>query len=139
MESFGAKLKALRERHGLTQEELAKSLGVDKNTVWRWENDERMPRRANLQMIANFFGMGTGEVMDDFASSANPPPLQISLLPANPEGSKINLSPFYTALEEARRQAEIMTHSERIQATQMLKWAIEELEAKEVNRSAEQS
>ena len=37
----GKALRAARSRLKLTQEELAKRLGVQKNTVWRWENEQR--------------------------------------------------------------------------------------------------
>ena len=37
----GKALRAARSRLKLTQEELAKRLGVRKNTVWRWENEQR--------------------------------------------------------------------------------------------------
>ena len=37
------KIKELREEAGLTQEQLAEMLGVQRNTIWRWEN-----QRANL-------------------------------------------------------------------------------------------
>jgi len=40
----GKALKAARGRLNLTQEELAKRLGVRKNTVWRWESEQhRIP------------------------------------------------------------------------------------------------
>jgi transcriptional regulator with XRE-family HTH domain len=34
-------LKEIRTSLGFTQEELGKRLGVRKNTVWRWEKEER--------------------------------------------------------------------------------------------------
>ena len=37
----GKALRAARSRLKLTQGELAKRLGVQKNTVWRWENEQR--------------------------------------------------------------------------------------------------
>ena len=37
----GKALRAARSRLKLTQEELAKRLGVQKNTVWRWEKEQR--------------------------------------------------------------------------------------------------
>jgi transcriptional regulator with XRE-family HTH domain len=38
-----AELKKWRERHGLTQAELARALGVDVVTVSRWERGDRTP------------------------------------------------------------------------------------------------
>ena len=37
----GEELKEVRMQLGLTQEELGERLGVRKNTVWRWENEQR--------------------------------------------------------------------------------------------------
>ncbi len=37
----GKELKETRTSLQLTQEELGKRLGVRKNTVWRWENEQR--------------------------------------------------------------------------------------------------
>ena len=37
----GTELRALREKVGMTQEQLAKELGVAANTVARWERGER--------------------------------------------------------------------------------------------------
>ena len=36
-----AELRTIRTRLGLTQEELGQRLGVQKNTVWRWETGMR--------------------------------------------------------------------------------------------------
>jgi transcriptional regulator with XRE-family HTH domain len=38
---IGKELKAMRTQLGLTQEELGERLGVRKNTIWRWENEQR--------------------------------------------------------------------------------------------------
>jgi transcriptional regulator with XRE-family HTH domain len=37
----GEELKEVRIHLGLTQEELGGRLGVRKNTVWRWEHEQR--------------------------------------------------------------------------------------------------
>jgi len=37
----GQELKDIRTSLGFTQQEFGKRLGVWKNTVWRWENEER--------------------------------------------------------------------------------------------------
>ena len=38
MATFGERLKELREELKMTQPELAKALGVGKNTIFVWEN-----------------------------------------------------------------------------------------------------
>lgn len=38
------RLRQLRERHGFSQRELARALGVGESTVSRWESGNRVPR-----------------------------------------------------------------------------------------------
>ena len=38
-----SQLRALRERLGLTQAELAKQIGTTRNTIARWERDKMRP------------------------------------------------------------------------------------------------
>lgn len=39
----GAEVRAFRERLGWTLDRLAEALGVDRMTVWRWEQEARKP------------------------------------------------------------------------------------------------
>lgn len=48
---FSKEVKAIRKRLGLTQEELANHLGVDKQTVSRWERAERRPSQLAQRQI----------------------------------------------------------------------------------------
>lgn len=57
---FSKRLKELREKHNLSQEELADKLGIPRSTITHYENnDDRFPRKARLEEIANFFGVTT--------------------------------------------------------------------------------
>lgn len=38
--------KALREAANLTRSELAEIVGVDESSIWRWEEEQHLPRRA---------------------------------------------------------------------------------------------
>jgi transcriptional regulator with XRE-family HTH domain len=51
-----AKIKELRTKKGLTQEELAKGLKVATNTVSRWETESNKPDLEDLENISRYFG-----------------------------------------------------------------------------------
>ena len=46
-----AELRALRERLGLSQGELAKRLGIDRNSVWRKEHGQRAITERDCIML----------------------------------------------------------------------------------------
>jgi len=55
--TFGDRLTGAREAAGLSQNDLAKRLGVKVKTVRAWENDQSEPRANKLQMLAGMLGM----------------------------------------------------------------------------------
>ena len=57
MATFGTRLKELRNESGLKQVELGEVIGVDKNTVYRWETGEYRPSEENALLIANYFNV----------------------------------------------------------------------------------
>ncbi len=59
---FGTKIKALRNKRGITQEALAKTMGVTPQTVSKWENDVTMPDVALLPELSVFFGVTIDEL-----------------------------------------------------------------------------
>ena len=60
---IGDKVKELRERAGLTQEELAELMGVQRNTVWRWENKKAGLRGENIQRISMVLNVNASELI----------------------------------------------------------------------------
>lgn len=52
---FGERLAILRQSRLLNQKEFGKRIGVSKQTVSNWENDNVLPSVAKLIVIANFF------------------------------------------------------------------------------------
>jgi transcriptional regulator with XRE-family HTH domain len=48
----GGRLRELRERHGLTQRELARALDVSHTCITRWESGDRIPRERSAERIA---------------------------------------------------------------------------------------
>ena len=58
MATFAERFKQLREESGLTQEELARRLGVSKGTVGNYEAGTRTPRKlADLNSLADYFNV----------------------------------------------------------------------------------
>ena len=55
--TFGDRVAAAREVVGLSEEELARRLGVRVETVRRWEGDLDEPRANRLQMLAGLLGV----------------------------------------------------------------------------------
>lgn len=54
--------KSLRERLGLTAEEIGRLLGVSAQSVYNWEHEKARPRAAQVQAIAALRGLGKREV-----------------------------------------------------------------------------
>ncbi len=53
--SLGTKLKQLRVKNELTQDELAEKLSVTRQTISSWERDKSVPDIEMLQFLAKFF------------------------------------------------------------------------------------
>ena len=56
---FAERLKHLRRSRVLNQVQLARGLGVRKQSVSNWENDNIMPSVEMLERVANFFEVTT--------------------------------------------------------------------------------
>ena len=62
--SIGINLKKYREKANLTQNELAKLIGVQCQTVWRWEHEEREPSLDLLKKLANALNVTEDELLN---------------------------------------------------------------------------
>ena len=51
-----SKLKLLRLKHGLTQQQIAEKLYCDRITFWRWENNKQVPRPVFQKGIQELIG-----------------------------------------------------------------------------------
>ena len=60
---IGDRVKELREKAGLTQEELADRMGVQRNTVWRWENKKATLRTENIQRLSSVLNVDATELV----------------------------------------------------------------------------
>lgn len=63
--SVGANIRQLRDRAGMTQEELADKLGVARSTVTQWENGWSNPRMGMVQKLAGVFHVTSSDIVSD--------------------------------------------------------------------------
>ena len=56
-------IKWLRKRQHLTQEEIAKKIGVAKTTYASWEQGARSPKFKDALKIADYFGVDIDELL----------------------------------------------------------------------------
>lgn len=61
MKTVGEKLNTLRTRNNYTQEQIAKVLGVKREMVSYYENDERPISTTNLEVLLKFYGLSKKE------------------------------------------------------------------------------
>ncbi|MEM8731009.1 MAG: helix-turn-helix transcriptional regulator [Pseudomonadota bacterium] len=55
--TFGDRIAGARELAGMSQAQLARRLGVKKNTILAWEDDRSDPRANRLQMMAGLLNV----------------------------------------------------------------------------------
>ena len=52
---LGERLRAFRQRQRMTQEDFSKTVGVSRQTIARWENNERVPDALMVKKLAKVF------------------------------------------------------------------------------------
>jgi len=55
MKTYGERIAELREKHQLTQEELAKQLSISRASLSHYEKNRRVPDYDTVKKIADFF------------------------------------------------------------------------------------
>ena len=63
MMEFNEKLKELRQKKGLTQEELARALYVSRTAISKWESGRGYPNIDSMRAIARFFSVSLDELL----------------------------------------------------------------------------
>ena len=62
--NIGNKIRELRKQRGITQEQLAESIGVSFQAVSKWETNISLPDITLAPVLANFFGVSMDELFD---------------------------------------------------------------------------
>ena len=57
------RIREMREQSGLTQQELARSLGVVRNADTKWETETNLPKTGQLPLLSVVLGDTVGELV----------------------------------------------------------------------------
>jgi transcriptional regulator with XRE-family HTH domain len=63
--TLGQKLKEIRKRFGLSQENLAEIMNVSRQAITKWESDNGLPDVSNLQELSKVFGITVDYLLND--------------------------------------------------------------------------
>ena len=63
--TLGQKLKDIRKRLGLSQEQLAEIMNVSRQAITKWENDVGLPDVSNLQELSKVFSVTVDYLLND--------------------------------------------------------------------------
>ena len=62
--NIGNKIRELRKQRGITQEQLAESIGISFQAVSKWENNIALPDITLVPVLASYFGVAIDELFD---------------------------------------------------------------------------
>ena len=99
MEKFHEKLKILRKKQGLTQQEVADFFGMKQPIYQKWESGRRKPTYENLSMLACIFDVSLDYLLGDYLEISKERYLKLK---KQKEEEKKNL--FSVRLKELRLQ-----------------------------------
>lgn len=64
------KIKAMREKKGITQVNFAKEMGVSQQCITKWETGKAMPQASRLPKLAKTLGCSIEELLEDDTKEA---------------------------------------------------------------------
>ena len=99
MEKFHEKLKNLRKKRGLIQQEVAELLNVERVAYTKWENGKSKPNYEKLSMLACIFDVSFDYLLGDYLEISKERYLKLK---KQKEEEKKNL--FSVRLKELRLQ-----------------------------------
>ena len=71
--TFAEKIKNLRIKNMLSQQQLASKLFVDRSSIANWENGRRMPDAILISRLAKCLGVDVAELLDAASVESAPP------------------------------------------------------------------
>ena len=86
---LGEKIRKLRKDNKISQEALAEKLGVSRQSISLWENDQTMPSMESIVAIANVFGVSTDDLLKDNEEKETEENVEDSSKPKKPLKKKL--------------------------------------------------
>ena len=84
-------LRTLREKHGLTQEQLAERVMVTRQAVSRWETGETQPNTDTLRLLSREYGVSINTLLGSprtlYCQCCGMPLSEDSMISTEPDGS----------------------------------------------------
>lgn len=95
--SVGSNIQKLRKAHGMTQDDLARCIGVARSTVTQWENGWSNPRMGMVQKLAGVFRVSTADIVADqepiipsYATPVRPSSVMVPLVGSTHMGAAVD-------------------------------------------------
>ena len=133
--TFAERLKTLRKKAGLTQEEFAERIGVHSVTISKWEMGKQIPKTLTLKTIAEALHVSEDELLNG-TQSASDWVLQIKIaqsfkeeiidmrkgaptissITATPDGAFIALGGVYDNWQDDKKFNKLISDLKRLRA-----------------------
>ena len=69
--TLGEKIRGLRKKQGLSQEDVSRKINVSRQAISKWEQDLVVPDTINLMKLCDCFGITPAELTGDLEKSNN--------------------------------------------------------------------
>lgn len=63
--SIGERIRKLRKKNGLSQAELGETVGVESNTISRWERNDLIPKGTSLARVARALNTTSAYLLEE--------------------------------------------------------------------------
>ncbi len=115
MNPFGETLRRLRMENGLSQQQLADRLHVERSSLANWEAGRRLPDAAMISQIAKTLGVDAAILFSDAESSDEPPSVLLV------DNERIILEGGLPVLQEALPGAKVFGFTKPSQAVEFVR------------------
>ncbi len=63
--TLAEKIRSLRKKNGYSISRLSRHIGIDRTSIYRWEEGFTTPTLASLTLLAQFYGIDVHKLLED--------------------------------------------------------------------------